>query len=223
MVTEYGMGTELQSKQLPADDYSMSDAHAPDRRRGAAVHHRPGPPARAQARGREPRRCSRRSPSRCSRTRCSSATTSSSSWPPTGATPAARSSFRREDGAGRRAPTPPSPSRARLAPRLRLRARVRADRSHRSGRGGPRRAGRALPRPAGHGRAAPRDRRGVRRGGRAARDRRRARGAAEPRPTPRAPSAKFLERNGPGLHHVAYQTDDIDSALETVRDGRACG
>jgi cell division protease FtsH len=26
MVTEYGMGTELQSKQLPADDYSMSDA-----------------------------------------------------------------------------------------------------------------------------------------------------------------------------------------------------
>ncbi len=28
---------------------------------------------------------------------------------------------------------------------------------------------------------------------------------------------KFLERNGPGLHHVAYQTDDIDSALEQVR------
>jgi methylmalonyl-CoA/ethylmalonyl-CoA epimerase len=28
---------------------------------------------------------------------------------------------------------------------------------------------------------------------------------------------KFLERNGPGLHHVAYQTDDIDSALERVR------
>jgi len=26
MVTHYGMGTELQSKQLPADDYSMSDA-----------------------------------------------------------------------------------------------------------------------------------------------------------------------------------------------------
>jgi cell division protease FtsH len=25
MVTQYGMGTELQSKQLPADDYSMSD------------------------------------------------------------------------------------------------------------------------------------------------------------------------------------------------------
>ena len=29
---------------------------------------------------------------------------------------------------------------------------------------------------------------------------------------------KFLERSGPGLHHVAYGTDDIDSALEAVRD-----
>lgn len=29
---------------------------------------------------------------------------------------------------------------------------------------------------------------------------------------------KFLERNGPGIHHVAYRTDDIDSALEAVRD-----
>jgi methylmalonyl-CoA/ethylmalonyl-CoA epimerase len=28
---------------------------------------------------------------------------------------------------------------------------------------------------------------------------------------------KFLERNGPGLHHVAYGTDDIDAALEAVR------
>jgi methylmalonyl-CoA/ethylmalonyl-CoA epimerase len=28
---------------------------------------------------------------------------------------------------------------------------------------------------------------------------------------------KFLERNGPGLHHVAYQTSDIDSALEQVK------
>jgi ATP-dependent Zn protease len=26
MVTQYGMGTELESKQLPAEDYSMSDA-----------------------------------------------------------------------------------------------------------------------------------------------------------------------------------------------------
>ena len=29
---------------------------------------------------------------------------------------------------------------------------------------------------------------------------------------------RFLERNGPGIHHVAYQTDDIDSALGAVRD-----
>ena len=28
---------------------------------------------------------------------------------------------------------------------------------------------------------------------------------------------RFLERNGPGLHHVAYGTDDIESALERVR------
>ena len=28
---------------------------------------------------------------------------------------------------------------------------------------------------------------------------------------------KFLERSGPGLHHVAYGTDDIESALEAVR------
>ena len=28
---------------------------------------------------------------------------------------------------------------------------------------------------------------------------------------------KFLERNGPGLHHVAYQTSDIDSALDQVK------
>ncbi len=28
---------------------------------------------------------------------------------------------------------------------------------------------------------------------------------------------RFLERNGPGIHHVAYLTDDIDAALESVR------
>jgi methylmalonyl-CoA/ethylmalonyl-CoA epimerase len=28
---------------------------------------------------------------------------------------------------------------------------------------------------------------------------------------------KFLARSGPGLHHVAYSTDDIDSALEAMR------
>ena len=29
---------------------------------------------------------------------------------------------------------------------------------------------------------------------------------------------KFLERSGPGLHHVAYGTDDIESALGAARD-----
>ena len=28
---------------------------------------------------------------------------------------------------------------------------------------------------------------------------------------------KFIERNGPGPHHVAYQTSDIDSAIEQVK------
>ena len=28
---------------------------------------------------------------------------------------------------------------------------------------------------------------------------------------------RFLERSGPGLHHVAYGTDDIEAALESVR------
>jgi methylmalonyl-CoA epimerase len=31
---------------------------------------------------------------------------------------------------------------------------------------------------------------------------------------------RFLERNGPGMHHVAYGTDDIESALD---DARAAG
>lgn len=28
---------------------------------------------------------------------------------------------------------------------------------------------------------------------------------------------RFLDRNGPGLHHVAYGTDDIQAALEAAR------
>lgn len=28
---------------------------------------------------------------------------------------------------------------------------------------------------------------------------------------------RFLERKGPGIHHVAYATDDIEAALEAVR------
>ncbi len=29
---------------------------------------------------------------------------------------------------------------------------------------------------------------------------------------------KFLQKNGPGMHHVAYQTDDIESTLRSVRE-----
>ncbi len=29
---------------------------------------------------------------------------------------------------------------------------------------------------------------------------------------------KFIAKNGPGLHHVAYATEDIDAALDAVRE-----
>jgi methylmalonyl-CoA/ethylmalonyl-CoA epimerase len=32
------------------------------------------------------------------------------------------------------------------------------------------------------------------------------------------PVGRFLESSGPGLHHVAYQTEDIDRTLAQVRD-----
>jgi methylmalonyl-CoA/ethylmalonyl-CoA epimerase len=35
--------------------------------------------------------------------------------------------------------------------------------------------------------------------------------------SPETAVGRFLERNGPGLHHVAFGTDDIDSALNAVR------
>jgi methylmalonyl-CoA/ethylmalonyl-CoA epimerase len=31
------------------------------------------------------------------------------------------------------------------------------------------------------------------------------------------PVGKFLARKGPGLHHVAYRVEDIDTALESAR------
>ena len=34
---------------------------------------------------------------------------------------------------------------------------------------------------------------------------------------PETAVGRFLERSGPGLHHVAYATDDIESSLEQVR------
>lgn len=35
---------------------------------------------------------------------------------------------------------------------------------------------------------------------------------------PATPVGRFLERRGAGLHHVAYQVDDIEAALATLRD-----
>ena len=34
---------------------------------------------------------------------------------------------------------------------------------------------------------------------------------------PDTPVGRFLARNGPGLHHVAYQTADIEAELERLR------
>jgi methylmalonyl-CoA epimerase len=34
---------------------------------------------------------------------------------------------------------------------------------------------------------------------------------------PDTPVGKYLERRGPGLHHVAYAVDDIDAELERLR------
>lgn len=31
--------------------------------------------------------------------------------------------------------------------------------------------------------------------------------------SPDSPVAKFLEKNGPGIHHVAYEVDDIEAAI----------
>ncbi|HEX6712485.1 MAG TPA: methylmalonyl-CoA epimerase [Thermoleophilaceae bacterium] len=35
--------------------------------------------------------------------------------------------------------------------------------------------------------------------------------------SPDTPVGKFIASKGPGLHHVAYQTPDIDAALEQVK------
>jgi len=36
--------------------------------------------------------------------------------------------------------------------------------------------------------------------------------------SPDSAVARFLERSGPGMHHVAYRTDDIDAALTRLRE-----
>ena len=35
---------------------------------------------------------------------------------------------------------------------------------------------------------------------------------------PDTPVGKFLAKRGPGIHHVAYQVDDIDTTLDALRD-----
>jgi methylmalonyl-CoA/ethylmalonyl-CoA epimerase len=35
--------------------------------------------------------------------------------------------------------------------------------------------------------------------------------------SPDTPVGRFLAKNGPGLHHVAYQVDDIDGALAALK------
>jgi methylmalonyl-CoA/ethylmalonyl-CoA epimerase len=35
---------------------------------------------------------------------------------------------------------------------------------------------------------------------------------------PDTPVGKYLDRKGPGLHHVAYRVDDVDAALRTLAD-----
>ena len=35
--------------------------------------------------------------------------------------------------------------------------------------------------------------------------------------SPEANMAKFLERKGEGLHHICFQTDDVDGDLETLK------
>jgi methylmalonyl-CoA/ethylmalonyl-CoA epimerase len=35
---------------------------------------------------------------------------------------------------------------------------------------------------------------------------------------PETPVGRFLERKGPGLHHVAYRVEDIDATLASLRE-----
>lgn len=39
----------------------------------------------------------------------------------------------------------------------------------------------------------------------------------EPLPDAEGPIPRFLDRNGPGIHHVAFGTDDVAAALERAR------
>ncbi|OGU00539.1 MAG: methylmalonyl-CoA epimerase, partial [Geobacteraceae bacterium GWC2_48_7] len=36
--------------------------------------------------------------------------------------------------------------------------------------------------------------------------------------SPDSPIAKFLEKNGPGIHHIAYEVDDIEAAIAKLTE-----
>ncbi|GAM11734.1 methylmalonyl-CoA epimerase [Geobacter sp. OR-1] len=36
--------------------------------------------------------------------------------------------------------------------------------------------------------------------------------------SPESPIARFLEKNGPGVHHVAYEVDDIEAAIARLKE-----
>ena len=191
MVTDYGMGTQAPVQAAAGGRLLDVRRHPPADRRGAAVHRRPGPPAGAGAGGRAPAAAGGLRRHRCWRTRCSSA---SDIERPGGRARGRAAAPRPPRAAGRpggeaRVAASEALSRAVRARRLtsrsagsRLRRRVRRDRPHRRGRGGPGRGHRPLPDRLGMREQHRETRRGVRRGGRAAGDRRRARGAAHARP-----------------------------------------
>lgn len=37
-------------------------------------------------------------------------------------------------------------------------------------------------------------------------------------PTGDGTIARYLDEHGPGIHHLAFETDDVEAALETARD-----
>ncbi|MCM0080153.1 methylmalonyl-CoA epimerase [Geomonas sp. Red32] len=39
--------------------------------------------------------------------------------------------------------------------------------------------------------------------------------------SPESPVAKFLEKNGPGIHHVAYGVEDIEAAIASLTESGA--
>ena len=36
--------------------------------------------------------------------------------------------------------------------------------------------------------------------------------------SPESPIAKFLEKNGPGMHHICYEVEDVDNSLQEIAE-----